>query len=132
MGGPTRRLNPWAKTVKNDLRKAHRLEMISGYFVPGPIMLPTAELCFSCHGAEKQKGDRRLDSRTAALKGGENHTPAIKPGDSAGSPLVHLVAIPARKHAISLQWNKKLVIEPFRPGNGILRETMNGKGKPND
>ena len=44
-------------------------------------------------------------------------------------PLVHLVAIPARKHAISLPWDKRLVIEPFQPGNGILRENMNGKGK---
>ena len=48
--------------------------------------------CFSCHGPEKQKGDYRLDSSTAALKGGENHTPAIKPGDSANSPLIHLVS----------------------------------------
>ena len=48
--------------------------------------------CLKCHGAEKQKGEYRLDSKAAALKGGENYTPAIKPGDSAGSPLIHLVA----------------------------------------
>ena len=48
--------------------------------------------CFSCHGPEKQKGDYRLDSATAAVKGGENYTPAIKPGDSANSPLIHLVS----------------------------------------
>jgi mono/diheme cytochrome c family protein/cytochrome c553 len=48
--------------------------------------------CQSCHGVEKQKGDFRLDSKTAALKGGENYSPAIKPGDSAASPLIHLVA----------------------------------------
>lgn len=48
--------------------------------------------CQSCHGAEKQKGEYRLDSRAAALKGGADYTPAIKPGDSAGSPLIHLVA----------------------------------------
>ena len=51
-----------------------------------------AKSCQSCHGAEKQKSEYRLDSRAAALKGGENYTPAIKPGDSAGSPLIHLVA----------------------------------------
>jgi len=39
MGGPTRRLNPWAKAVKLDLRKAARLDMISAYFVPSPFML---------------------------------------------------------------------------------------------
>lgn len=48
--------------------------------------------CQSCHGAEKQKGGYRLDSKTTALKGGETYSPAIKPGDSAGSPLIHLVA----------------------------------------
>ena len=48
--------------------------------------------CQSCHGSEKQKGEFRLDSKAAALKGGENYSPAIKPGDSSGSPLIHLVA----------------------------------------
>ncbi len=48
--------------------------------------------CVSCHGPEKQKGSYRLDSRAAALKGGETYDPAIKPGDSAGSPLIRLVA----------------------------------------
>ena len=51
-----------------------------------------AKSCASCHGAEKQKSGYRLDSAAAALKGGETYSPAIKPGDSAGSPLVHLVA----------------------------------------
>lgn len=39
MGGPTRRLNPWARAVKTDLRHASRLDMISAYFMPSPIML---------------------------------------------------------------------------------------------
>jgi len=51
-----------------------------------------AKSCHSCHGPEKQKGEFRLDSKAAALKGGENYAPAIKPGDGAGSPLIHLVA----------------------------------------
>ena len=51
-----------------------------------------AKSCLSCHGPEKQKSGYRLDSAAAALKGGDNHSPAIKPGDSAGSPLIHLVA----------------------------------------
>ncbi len=51
-----------------------------------------AKSCVSCHGAEKRKADYRLDSPAAALKGGETYAPAIKPGDSAGSPLIHLVA----------------------------------------
>jgi len=47
--------------------------------------------CFRCHGEERQKGDLRLDSREAALRGGE-HGKAILPGDSANSPLVLVVA----------------------------------------
>lgn len=48
--------------------------------------------CLSCHGPEKQRGGYRLDSRAASLQGGEAYSPAIRPGDSAGSPLIHLVA----------------------------------------
>jgi hypothetical protein len=32
--------------------------------------------CISCHGAEKQKGKLRLDSRASILKGGENGRPS--------------------------------------------------------
>ncbi len=48
--------------------------------------------CVECHGAAKQKGNLRLDDRESALKGGENYAPAIKPGHSADSPLIHFVA----------------------------------------
>jgi hypothetical protein len=47
--------------------------------------------CESCHGADKQSGGLRLDDRNAALAGGYSG-PAIKPGDSAGSKLIRLVA----------------------------------------
>lgn len=47
--------------------------------------------CFKCHGPEKHKGDLRLDSLEAALKGGEN-APNIVKGESAKSSLVHSVA----------------------------------------
>jgi cytochrome c553 len=46
--------------------------------------------CTTCHGAEKQKGGLRLDSRAALLKGGDTG-PALKPGDPANSLLVQLV-----------------------------------------
>ena len=50
-----------------------------------------AERCVKCHGAEKQKGGLRLDSRGAALRGGDDGD-AIVPGKSADSRLVQLVA----------------------------------------
>ena len=48
--------------------------------------------CARCHGAEKQKGGFRLDVKDAALHGGDNYAPNIRPGKSAVSPLIHFVA----------------------------------------
>ncbi len=42
--------------------------------------------CVECHGLKKQKGELRLDAKNFAFKGGHDGV-AIKPGDSAGSPL---------------------------------------------
>ena len=47
--------------------------------------------CFSCHGPEKQRSGFRLDNSGAALRGGEIGQ-AILPGQSAESPLIHMVA----------------------------------------
>ena len=41
-----------------------------------------AEHCYKCHGAEKQKGDLRMDSREALLKGTDTG-PVVFPGDPA-------------------------------------------------
>ncbi|WP_326523632.1 phospholipase D-like domain-containing protein [Sphingomonas sp.] len=38
-GGPTRRLSPWAKVVRRDMRAARRTDIIAGYFAPSPAML---------------------------------------------------------------------------------------------
>src|SRR5205814_6358937 len=43
--------------------------------------------CVSCHGAAKPRGGLRLDTATAALKGGKDG-PAILPGHGEESPLV--------------------------------------------
>jgi len=50
-----------------------------------------AAKCYSCHGAEKQKGGLRLDIKVAALEGGDNGKVFI-PGKSADSKLVHALA----------------------------------------
>lgn len=39
IGGPTRRLSPWAQIVKHDLEQARRVDMIAAYFSPGTGML---------------------------------------------------------------------------------------------
>jgi cardiolipin synthase len=38
-GGPTRRLSPWARSVKSDLMKATRVDIISAYFAPSLSMM---------------------------------------------------------------------------------------------
>jgi cardiolipin synthase len=38
-GGPTRRLSPWARAVRRDMRTARRLDIVAAYFAPGPGML---------------------------------------------------------------------------------------------
>ncbi len=46
--------------------------------------------CLQCHGAKKQRGDLRLDSRAALLQGGERG-PAVVPGDPDHSLLIQAV-----------------------------------------
>jgi cardiolipin synthase len=38
-GGPTRRLSPWARTVKRDMEQAKTIDLIAAYFAPSPAML---------------------------------------------------------------------------------------------
>jgi cytochrome c553 len=46
--------------------------------------------CQSCHGASKQKGGLRLDSREAVLKGGQSG-PAVAPGEPDRSLLIEAI-----------------------------------------
>ncbi|MCD2317174.1 phosphatidylserine/phosphatidylglycerophosphate/cardiolipin synthase family protein [Sphingomonas sp. IC-11] len=39
IGGPTRRLSPWARAVRGDMRRAERIDIIAAYFTPSPTML---------------------------------------------------------------------------------------------
>ncbi len=48
------------------------------------------ERCQKCHGPQEQKGGLRLDSRAAALAGGDSG-PAIVPGDPPGSLLMSAI-----------------------------------------
>ena len=38
-GGPTRRLSPWARAVRRDMKRARRLDLIAAYFAPGPVLM---------------------------------------------------------------------------------------------
>ena len=54
IGGPTRRLSPWAQVVKHDLERARRVDMIAAYFSPGRGMLKriarAAKVCGAAEG----------------------------------------------------------------------------------
>lgn len=39
IGGPTRRLSPWARAIRADMRRAARIDLIAAYFTPSPTML---------------------------------------------------------------------------------------------
>lgn len=39
IGGPTRRLSPWARAVRADMRRAGRIDIIAAYFTPSPTLL---------------------------------------------------------------------------------------------
>jgi cardiolipin synthase len=39
LGGPARRLNPWARAVRSDLRRAKSVDLIAAYFAPSPALL---------------------------------------------------------------------------------------------
>ena len=39
LGGPTRKLSPWARAIRDDLKRAKRADVISAYFAPSPGML---------------------------------------------------------------------------------------------
>ncbi len=39
LGGPTRRLSPWARAVRRDLKGARAIDILAAYFFPSPAML---------------------------------------------------------------------------------------------
>lgn len=49
------------------------------------------DVCFKCHGSDKDSGNLRVDSRAALLKGGDT-SPAIVPNKPAESLLLKALA----------------------------------------
>ncbi|RYD50412.1 MAG: phosphatidylserine/phosphatidylglycerophosphate/cardiolipin synthase family protein, partial [Sphingomonadales bacterium] len=39
LGGPMRRLSPWARVVKRDMERSRTIDIIAAYFAPNPAML---------------------------------------------------------------------------------------------
>jgi hypothetical protein len=73
------------------------------------------ERCQICHGAATQSGGLRLDTRVGAMAGG-NSGAVIKPGDSANSKLIQLVA-GLKKDLVMPMTGPRLTLEQV----GLLR-----------
>lgn len=67
--------------------------------------------CYSCHGAEKQKGKFRLDQREPLLRGGDSGAIAVAPGDLQKSKLIYHLLLP-RDHDDAMPPKGK---EPLTP-----------------
>lgn len=60
------------------------------------LIQPTLERkCYSCHGAEKQKGGLRLDQRASAVAPRKDGPPALTPGDALKSEVARRILLPA-------------------------------------
>ena len=51
IGGPTRRLSPWARAARADMRHARRIDMVAGYFTPSPAILRRIDKASKLGGA---------------------------------------------------------------------------------
>jgi len=85
--------------------------------------------CFGCHGEERQKAELRLDSLTAALKGGEDGK-VIVPGQSAKSPLVVAVSRLDEETAMPPKMKPRGPGGPGGPGPGPGRQGDKGENRP--
>jgi mono/diheme cytochrome c family protein len=54
----------------------------------GPIF---QKHCYDCHGEKKQKSGLRLNIKSEAFKGGDNHAPDIIAKNAKDSPLIHFI-----------------------------------------
>jgi cardiolipin synthase len=66
IGGPTRRLSPWAQVVKHDLNQARRVDMVMAYFSPGRGMMKRLALAGRRDGARLVMPSRSDNGATVA------------------------------------------------------------------
>ena len=92
----TRYMPPWLAAITGPENQPLSATLSEGAF-DGKILPILESRCFQCHGSSKQESGLRLDSREAALAGGESGRPAIIPNDALATELVRRVTLP-REH----------------------------------
>ena len=70
IGGPTRRLSPWARAIRHDMRHGRHISLIAGYFSPSPTILKRLDK------AARRGGEVRIV--TAALSDHQNAVEAAR------------------------------------------------------
>lgn len=88
LGGPTRRLSPWAKTVKTDMQRGRTLRIIASYFAPSPGMM------------------RRITG--VARRGGEARVVVPAKTD-------HAIAVAAARHTYTRLLRRRVKIFEYQP-----------------
>ena len=140
---------------KNDTTKLTKQQSIELNIQVRAIL---AHNCYKCHGAEKIKGDLRLDRRDMIFKGGENG-PVVIPGDAVASDLFRRISLPSSHKDAMPSKGKKLAegdielikfwiqkgapwpdsseknifrVAPLAPRNPALPPIVNGLANPID
>jgi mono/diheme cytochrome c family protein len=93
-------------SLKNDtinLSEAQELDL------NGQVRAIFAHNCYSCHSAEKIKGELRLDKKRMVFKGGKSG-PVIIPGDPGKSELMRRITLP-RNHKEAMPSKEKQLSE---------------------
>ncbi len=88
----TRYMPPWLGAITGQENQPLSATLSEGVF-DGEILPMLESRCFQCHGPSKQESGLRLDSREAALAGGESGRPAIVPNDALAAELVRRVTL---------------------------------------
>ena len=64
IGGPTRKLSPWARTVRRDMHKATRIDIIAAYFAPSRTILKRLDKASTRGAAVRIVTAAKSDSNT--------------------------------------------------------------------
>ena len=89
----TEPLPPAVKKILR-IREKPEAEIYASDTVFGGAVRPILEKhCFSCHAADKEKGDYRMDTFAALLAGGKSGKPAVTPGDITKSELLQRILL---------------------------------------